>query len=43
VDILSPLPQVSEEIVTGELYDVDGEVRKKPKPRRARKPRTRTE
>ena len=43
VDILSPLPQVSEEIVTGELYDVDGGVVKKPKPKRARKPRTRTE
>jgi nucleolar GTP-binding protein len=43
VDILSPLPQVTGEIVTGELYDVDGEVKKKPKPKRARKPRTRTE
>ena len=43
VDILSPLPQVSEEIVADAYPDADGEVRKKPKPRRARKPRTRTE
>jgi nucleolar GTP-binding protein len=42
VDILSPLPQVSEEIVADGYPDADGEVKRKPKPRRARKPRTRT-
>ena len=44
VDILSPLPQVSEKVVPevyGEL-DLDGKPVKKPKPKRARKPRTRT-
>jgi len=40
VDILSPLPQVTEEAAPGEMYDVDGGVVKKPKPKRARKPRT---
>jgi hypothetical protein len=44
VDILSPLPQAPEEAVAevyGEL-DLDGKPVKKPKPKRARKPRTRT-
>jgi nucleolar GTP-binding protein len=40
VDILSPLPTEPEAVVREE-YTIDGEVKKKPKPKRARKPRTR--
>jgi nucleolar GTP-binding protein len=43
-DILSPLPKMTEEVVVDEYADIgpDGERVKKPKPKRARKPRTRT-
>jgi nucleolar GTP-binding protein len=45
VDILSPLPKISEEVVTDEVpvLGEDGKPRRRPKPKRARKPRTRTE
>jgi len=44
VDILSPLPKPSEDVVTDELSVLgeDGKPRRRPKPKRARKPRTRT-
>jgi len=45
VDILSPLPKIAEETVTDELLVLgeDGKPKRRPKPKRARKPRTRTE
>jgi len=44
VDIRSALPRMTEEVVEDEYAEIgpDGERVKKPKPRRARKPRTRT-